>query len=93
MLRDLEAFESATDAKRNIVQVIKCVAKRLGNTPTVCRNCYVHPAVLDCYFAGALVRAASKATENLNADFSERLQTEETNLLRLLRQRMEKVNV
>ncbi|MGA9243878.1 MAG: DNA topoisomerase IB [Silvibacterium sp.] len=90
MLRDREAFESATEAKRNVVEVIKGVAKRLGNTPTVCRKCYVHPAVLDCYFAGALIPVASKRTENLNADSSEQIQTEETGLLHLLRQQMEK---
>jgi DNA topoisomerase-1 len=29
------------------VRAIESVAERLGNTPSVCRKCYVHPAVLD----------------------------------------------
>ena len=32
-----------TEAKRNIVQAIESVAKRLGNTKAVCRKCYIHP--------------------------------------------------
>lgn len=50
-----EAAETATERKQRVVSVIKDVAKRLGNTPSVCRKCYVHPHVLDTYMeAGAL---------------------------------------
>jgi DNA topoisomerase-1 len=38
------------------------VARALGNTTAVCRKCYVHPAVLDCYLEGRL-RAFMKAPE------------------------------
>jgi len=48
-LRELEGFESETEAKRNVVQAIDRVAKRLGNTRAVCRRSYVHPAVVDAY--------------------------------------------
>src|ERR1019366_5783200 len=48
-LRGFEAFESDTQAKKNVVQAISAVAERLGNTPAVCRKCYVHPAVIECY--------------------------------------------
>jgi DNA topoisomerase-1 len=54
LLRDFEAFDSETQAKKNVVAAIKEVAARLGNTPSVCRKCYVHPTVLDCYLKGAL---------------------------------------
>jgi DNA topoisomerase-1 len=49
-----------TSAKRTISQVIKQVAARLGNTPTICRKCYVHPEVLAAFMEGeqmALVTA------------------------------------
>lgn len=39
-------------AKRNIAQAIRQVAERLGNTPTVCRSCYVHPLVINQYLQG-----------------------------------------
>jgi len=47
-------FTSQTEAKKNIVQAIEAVARRLGNTRTICRKCYVHPAVLDYYLDGSL---------------------------------------
>ena len=33
---------------------IEAVAERLGNTPAVCRKCYVHPEVVQAYLDGAL---------------------------------------
>lgn len=44
-----------TTAKSNIVSAIESVAKQLGNTPAICRKCYVHPAVLDAYMNGDTV--------------------------------------
>src|SRR5204862_21987 len=55
-LRELAAFDSNTEAKKNIVlRAIESVAERLGNTRTVCRKCYVHPAILDAYVDGTLL--------------------------------------
>ncbi|HEX3844596.1 MAG TPA: hypothetical protein VHV80_09555, partial [Steroidobacteraceae bacterium] len=42
--------------KKAQVAAIKQVAKRLGNTPAICRKCYIHPAVLECYLDGSLRR-------------------------------------
>jgi hypothetical protein len=42
--RRTAAFDSKTQAKRNIVRAIERVAHRLGNTPALCRKSYVHPA-------------------------------------------------
>jgi DNA topoisomerase I len=44
--------------KKNLAAVVKDVAARLGNTPSVCRKCYIHPAVLEAYLGGEVVRAA-----------------------------------
>jgi DNA topoisomerase-1 len=56
-LREFEAFDSATQAKKNVVAAIKSVSERLGNTPSVCRKCYVHPAVLERYISGTFTEA------------------------------------
>jgi DNA topoisomerase-1 len=53
-LWELGACASQAQAKKNIVQAIDAVAKRLGNTRAVCRQCYVHPAVLDAYLDHSL---------------------------------------
>ncbi len=53
-LRDLQPAPTAADAKRNIGSALKAVAGRLGNTPAICRKCYVHPEVLAAYLDGKL---------------------------------------
>jgi len=40
------------EATRNIIRAIDAVAERLGNTRTVCRKYYVHPALLEAYLQG-----------------------------------------
>lgn len=54
-LRDMEPPTSATDAKKKITLCVKAVAGLLGNTPTVCRSSYVHPAVFDLFTRGELM--------------------------------------
>jgi DNA topoisomerase-1 len=56
----LEAPTSESAAKRAIVAAITDVAARLGNTPAVCRRCYVHPLVLDAYRDGVLAATARR---------------------------------
>ena len=88
----LEAFEkvdSEAQAKKNIVQAIESVAKKLGNTPSICRKCYVHPAVLDSYLDGSLLeglkaRAKQEMQEDLQA-----LAPEEAAVLALLQRRLQ----
>ena len=88
LLKQIGPFESDTHAKRNVVQAIKSVATRLGNTPSVCRKCYVHPAVLDGYLAGTLAATAKQGSESEEEDESTEIRREEAALIRLLRQRL-----
>ncbi len=60
LLRDFEAFDSDTQAKRNIVRAVESVSKRLGNTKAVCRKCYIHPAVLDGYLDGSMLETVAQ---------------------------------
>ncbi|WP_254062435.1 DNA topoisomerase IB [Acidobacterium sp. S8] len=83
-LCEFEAFASDTEAKKNIVQAIKQVARQLGNTPSVCRKCYVHPAILESYLKGVLRRSA-KRSHSKSEDGSHALRQEEAALMRLLR--------
>jgi DNA topoisomerase-1 len=74
---------SQTGAKRQIVDALKLASERLGNTPSVCRKCYVHPGVFEAYLRGRVVpriahvaqrgratvsAAASRAHTQLRAD-------------------------
>ena len=56
LLRECEAAESESKAKKNINRCIEEVARQLGNTKAVCRKCYVHPAVIDAYLDGTIAR-------------------------------------
>jgi DNA topoisomerase-1 len=53
-LQAAEPAASQAMAKRLVAACVKDVAARLGNTPAVCRACYIHPAVIEAYAAGTL---------------------------------------
>jgi DNA topoisomerase I len=76
-LGERPTFESKREAKSNVVSAVESVARQLGNTPTICRKAYVHPAVVDAYFDGRVIAAAAEAPNGLRP--------EETAVLRLLR--------
>jgi DNA topoisomerase I len=41
-------------AARSVPAAVKAVAAKLGNTPAVCRKCYIHPAIIESHLAGVL---------------------------------------
>lgn len=87
-LQEFQRFDSQAAAKRNVKAAIERVASRLGNTPTICRKCYVHPAILDSYLDGALILEAKAAAQaELREDIAG-LQPEEAAVLALLLERL-----
>ncbi len=86
-LKELGPFETATEGKRKVVEAIKSVAERLGNTPSVCRKCYVHPAVLEAYLGGTSVAEAKEQIEEEIEEHATALKQEERALLDLLESR------
>jgi DNA topoisomerase I len=87
LLRDFEAAESETRARRNIVSAIEQVARQLGNTRAVCRKCYVHPAVIDAYLDGSMMKTGSRPAKAVG-----RMTRSETIVLRLLQRRLAKTS-
>jgi len=59
-LGSLKPDFSRAGAKRNLVRAIEQVAASLGNTPAVCKKCYIHPVILTCYLDGSLIAAMPK---------------------------------
>ncbi len=53
--------ESDAAARRAVREAIRETAERLGHTPAVCRQSYVHPAVIDAYLRGDLAAHAGAA--------------------------------
>ena len=85
-LRECGPHTSQTEAKQNIVQAIDAVAKRLGNTRTVCRACYVHPTVLEAYMDCSLCALPlPRDTSDVSTE-APGLQPEEAMVLALLKQ-------
>lgn len=58
-LQEMTAFASDSQGKRNVLKAIEAVAGILGNTRSVCRKCYVHPAIIDSYLDRTLAQALS----------------------------------
>ena len=50
-----EKFATKKEAKSNLKNAIAAAAKLLRNTATICRKCYVHPAVVESYLKGDLI--------------------------------------
>jgi DNA topoisomerase I len=68
--------ETQRQAKRLLQQAIEAVAETLGNTPTVCRKCYVHPALVEGYMNGELAgRARTDSQHRKIIDASRRRKT------------------
>ncbi len=53
-LGEFEPSETPSKARRNVRRAVEAVAKMLGNTPSICRKCYIHPAIFDGYLDGSL---------------------------------------
>jgi DNA topoisomerase-1 len=89
LLRDYETVDSEARAKKNVVEAIERVAKRLGNTRAVCRKAYVHPAVIDAYLDGSMMKtAAQRAARTARA--VGRMTESEAVVLGLLQRRLAK---
>ncbi len=86
-LRQFEQFQSSRQANRNILRAVKAVAKMLGNTPAVCRRCYIHPAILESYIAGQTIATIRQSAEKKLRGSLAKLRPEEAAVMMLLRDR------
>ena len=87
-LHEFSKFDSRAGAKRNIREAINRVAARLGNTPTICRKCYVHPEILSTYVEGSLLLEVKQKVEAELRKNLAGLKPEEAAVLTLLRTRL-----
>jgi DNA topoisomerase-1 len=77
--REVDVTPETQGAKKELVRAIARVADELGNTPAVCKKCYIHPAVITAYMAGVL-----KPIEYVDEGDPYKLSNEERGLLALL---------
>ena len=74
-------------AKKNVVDAVRRVAEHLGNTPSVCRACYIHPSVLEAYLRGQSIEEFRPRRARRIARETPDYTVEEAALLKLLRAR------
>jgi DNA topoisomerase-1 len=88
--REFEVVTSPAQAKKNIGAVIGSVARMLGNTPAVCRKCYVHPEVINAYLSGETIKTVTKRISTDLKSSNHRLQPMEAAVLALLQRRLKR---
>jgi DNA topoisomerase-1 len=67
-LQEFELFDTEAKRKRAVVRAVEKVAKHLGNTPAICRRCYIHPAIFDGYLDGTLLATVKEQTRKYLAE-------------------------
>ena len=67
------------------------MAKILGNTPTVCRKCYVHPVVLESYLDGDMIEGLKQKTEEALSENLEDLRAEEAAVMSFIQAKLAKL--
>jgi DNA topoisomerase-1 len=77
---------SQTEIKKSVVAAIKRVAERLGNRPATCRNYYVHPAVIEAYSNGGVLRIAAVGGNGGESSFE--LNAQERAVVRLIERQL-----
>lgn len=87
-LREFQEFDSKAQAKKNVLRAIESVAEKLGNTPSVCRKCYIHPDVIDAYMEGSLLDTLRQRAERQFKERLPKLPPEEAAVLALLQRRL-----
>ncbi|HET7609708.1 MAG TPA: DNA topoisomerase IB [Gammaproteobacteria bacterium] len=88
-LQEIQDFDTAAAAKRNVTKAIERVAERLGNTQAICRKSYVHPAIIEAYMDRSLVKTSKRRAAKALRGSLHRLSSEEAAVLALLQRRME----
>src|SRR5690606_6377673 len=90
-LNEFQQVDSQAAARRNVTRAIERVARRLGNTPAVCRKSYVHPEVLEAYLDGSLIAALQeRIAERLQQSLAG-LGAEEVAVFALLQRRLDQL--
>ena len=89
ILRDIGAAPTKKEAERNVVQAIDHTAARLGNTRTVCRKYYIHPALIEAYLTGDVLPPSPKRTKPLARKPGGRLRKHEEQVLAFLKAKLQ----
>ncbi len=84
MCKEKGDVETEKEMKHNTVEILDEVAKRLGNTRTVCRKHYVHPLIIELYENHKLSVYLNETTTPISSGNETGYTPEEKMLLKIL---------
>jgi DNA topoisomerase I len=87
-LREFEHVDSDVMRKRAVVRAVERVAKHLGNTPAVCRRCYIHPEIFEGFLDGTLLATLAEKTGAYLTEEIQGMSAEEAAVAAFLRLRL-----
>jgi DNA topoisomerase-1 len=72
-----EASHASEKARKaSVTRVVETVAAQLGNTPTVCRRCYIHPMVIESFMDGRLAEELGPAVRRLGRELRDKARSQ-----------------
>jgi DNA topoisomerase-1 len=78
---------SKAQTTRRIKRARRQVAERRGDSPAICRKCYVHPDIIRAYIDGTLATDFSRNPRSTASRTGIRLRPEERAVITLLKKR------
>jgi DNA topoisomerase-1 len=88
-LRETGPASTKREAERNVLRAIDHAAERLGNTRTVCRKYYVHPALIEAYMQGSVLPPLTEQVWRERRPDGPTLRRHESEVLEFLKARLE----
>ncbi len=87
-LRKMGPAKSKREAEKNIVAAVDMTAKRLGNTRSVCRKYYIHPALIEAYLEGSVLPPMPERNWSKRKSTGPTLRQHEMDVLAFLKARL-----
>ncbi|MDQ6888362.1 MAG: DNA topoisomerase IB [Gemmatimonadota bacterium] len=87
-LRSIGVAPTRREAERNVARAIDQTAVRLGNTRSVCRKYYIHPALIEAYLDGCMLPPEPEQSWSERRQQSATLRQYEADVLDFLRARL-----
>lgn len=90
-LGEYKKYDSAAEAKKNIVRAVESVSRQLGNTPAICRKCYIHPEIMSSYTDGDFFDMVEQEIDAAFKKDYNALSNDEIMVLAFLKKRLKKL--
>ena len=88
-LREMGPAETKKQAEKNVVAAVDRTKAKLGNTRAVCRKYYIHPALIEAYLEGVVMRPAGEKEWKPRGETAAKLRQHEAETLEFLKVRVE----